>query len=425
MPESAAVVVIGAGLAGIAAAARLAKAGHHVTLVEQADRIGGAWRPTDLDGISVDAAAPIFSFPAPWRDLFRKSGRDLATEFARSGDDLVPASPARHVFEDGTELVLPDSRGDQDAIIAERFGRPVADRWRDLVDGLGEVWQTLRPLGVETELTDRKQLTRAVRKALRSRETLADLARDLDHPKLSTIITDLAYPTGSRPERTPAFVAVQLYLDRTFGRWTAGSGATMINSLRQRLELRKVEISTSTRVTGIGTDPLIVATDQGRLPAAAVIATCDAPQLYRELLPSGAARAERRRAGRLVPAVVPAIDLSWAPEPGIRADGPTETVRHRRGSAPVIDYTRPIAGRTLRIAYDFASGRTDPAAGPAWNGFGSWLDRPPTTSAVPGLFIAGSFSRSGSGPSQQILSGALAAYAAQRLIAPDRPLEPR
>ena len=426
MPESADVVVIGAGLAGIAAAARLAKARHRVILLEQRDRIGGAWATTELDGATVDAAPPIFSFPAPWRDLFRKSGRALEAEFARSGDELVAAPPAKHLFADGTEFVLPISRGDQDAALADRFGRPIADRWRELLDSLAEVWQALRPLGVEAELTDRHQLSRAVRKTLLARKTVADLADELDHPQLSMIINDLGYLTGSRPDRTPAFVAVQLYLDRTFGRWTAGSGATMINILQQRLELRGVEIRTRTRATGIA-DPLAVITDQGRIAAKAVIAGCDPPQLYRHLLPRTAARAERRRAERLQPALTPSIKLAWAEreQSALRSDEPTETVRHRPGSAPTVTYTRPVGDSTLRLRHDYADPRPDPAAGAAWQGFGSWLDRPPTTSAVPGLFTAGPSSRSGPGPSQQILSGALAAYAAQHRIAPDRPLEPR
>ena len=427
-------MIIGAGLAGIAAAARLAKARHRVILLEQRERIGGAWATSELDGMTVDTAPPIFSFPAPWRDLFRKSGRALEAEFARSGDELVAAPPATHVFTDGTRFVLPVSRGDQHAALTDRFGRPVADRWRDFVDDLGEVWQALRPLGVEAQLTEKHQLSRVVRKTLLARKTVADLAADLDHPQLSTIINDLGYLTGSRPDRTPAFVAVQLYLDRTFGRWTAGSGATMINILRQRLELRDVEVRTSTRATGI-TDRLTVVTDQGPIAARAVIATCDPQQLYGHLLSRTAARAERRRADRLQPASAPAIDVAWADDASGKlnnvdstdqhSDQPTETVRHRPGAAPTVTYTRTSGDRTLLLRYDYAASRPDPAAGVAWQGFGSWLDRPPTTSAVPGLFIAGPSSRSGPGPSQQILSGTLAAYAVQHRIAPDRPLEPR
>ncbi|QDP97602.1 FAD-dependent oxidoreductase [Microlunatus elymi] len=417
-------VVIGGGLAGMAAAARLAKARHHVVLLEQRDRLGGAWAARDLDGIPVDAAPPIFSFPAPWRDLFRKSGRSLEAEFARSGDELVPAPPTRHLFADGTEFVLPIGRGDQDEAIATRFGRPVADRWRDLVDSLGEVWQTLRPLGIEAELSGRDQLPRMVRKTLLHKQSLADVADCLDHPQLSMIIRDLGHPAGGPPERVPAFCAVQLYLDRTFGRWTAGSGTTMINSLQQRLSLRKVEVRLQTPATAIETDPLAVIADD-RLAADAVIATCDADQLYHRLLPGRTARKERRRLERLPEALAPSIEVRWD-DAGLPARGePTETIRHTAGVGPRIEYTRPVDGRTLRIVHDYTEPRTDPTAGLGWRGFAGWLKRPPISSELTGLYTAGPFSRGGPAPSMQVLSGALAAYASQRLVAPDRPLEPR
>ena len=418
-------VVIGGGLAGMAAAARLAKARHRVLLLEQRDRLGGSWATRDLDGVTIDAAPPIFSFPAPWRDLFRKSGRSLEAEFARSGEELVPAPATRHLFDDGTEFVLPIGRGDQDAAIAERFGRTVADRWRDLVDGFGEVWQTLRPLGIEAELTDRDQLPRTVRKALLHKQSLADLADQLDHPQLSMIIRDLGHPAGATPERVPAFCAVQLYLDRTFGRWTAGSGTTMINSLQQRLTLRKVEIRLEDRATAIETDPLTVITEHDQLRADAVIAGCDADQLYHRLLPRGAARADRRRLDRLPDALAPAITVGWEDSETAEPAVPTETIRHSHGGGPVIDYTRPAGDRSVRIVHDYSDPRPDPTAGVGWRGFGSWLNRPPISSELTGLFTAGPYSRGGSAPSMQVLSGALAAYGCQRLVAPDRPLEPR
>ena len=419
--------MIGAGLAGMAAAARLAKARHQVTLVEQTDQLGGAWAATELDGRTVDSAPPIFAFPAPWRDLFRKSGRALEAEFARSGDELVPAGPARHLFADGTDFVLPIGRGDQHAAITEHFGAGPADRWRQLVDRFGEVWQALRPLGVEAELTDRSQLSKSVRSALYAQQSLADLARQLDHPVLSRIVLDLGSRSGSDPDRTPAFVAVQLYLDRTFGRWTAGSSTTMINSLGRRLQLRRVEVRTGVRATKINfTDGRVhgVSTDQGTIAAEAVVATCDPFQLYDQLLPGDVGRGERRRLHRLRPARAPQVSLQWR-SAATGEQEPTETIHHRDDGGPRIDYTRPIGDAVLQISHDYGAAEPDPRAGLAWRGFRSWLNRPPVTSGVPGLFTAGPFSRGGNGPSQQVLSGALAAYGCQRQIAPDRPLEPR
>ena len=108
------VVVIGGSLAGLAAAARLAKTGHAVELFEQTDRLGGRWAPRTLPtGTVVDDAPAVLGFPAPWRDLFRKSGRPLEAELARLGYELAPADPALVVFADGTELSWPADRSGQ------------------------------------------------------------------------------------------------------------------------------------------------------------------------------------------------------------------------------------------------------------------------------------------------------------------------
>src|SRR5919112_1291205 len=109
------VAVIGGGLTGMAAAARMAKLGHRVELYEKAAALGGAWAPHDLDGVLVDDAPSVLTFPAPWRDLFRKSGRPLEAELARLGYALVPANPAKVVFADGATLVVSSNRGEQHA----------------------------------------------------------------------------------------------------------------------------------------------------------------------------------------------------------------------------------------------------------------------------------------------------------------------
>ena len=124
------VLVVGGGLAGLAAALRLAKAGHPVQLWEATDRLGGRYAPVPLDdGTLVDAAPAVLGFPAPWRDLFRKSGRTLEAELARTGAALEPADPARYEFADGSVLTLPTDRGEQYVALSglrRRTGHPLA-----------------------------------------------------------------------------------------------------------------------------------------------------------------------------------------------------------------------------------------------------------------------------------------------------------
>ncbi|HSU03356.1 MAG TPA: FAD-dependent oxidoreductase, partial [Nocardioides sp.] len=97
------VVVVGGGFGGMAAAARLAKLGHDVTLLERSPFLGGALSTVELDGFAWDAGPTSTLLPAVVRDLFRKSGRPLEREV-----DLQPLDLVReHRFEDGSSLRLP------------------------------------------------------------------------------------------------------------------------------------------------------------------------------------------------------------------------------------------------------------------------------------------------------------------------------
>ena len=96
------VVVVGAGFAGMAAAARLAKLGHAVTVFEHQPTAGGRLRTVEQDGFRWDAGESSSGLPAVLRDLFRKSGRPIERY-----DDLRPAPPRRHLFAGGACVDLP------------------------------------------------------------------------------------------------------------------------------------------------------------------------------------------------------------------------------------------------------------------------------------------------------------------------------
>ena len=424
------VVVVGGGLAGMAAAARLAKAGHPVLLVEAADRLGGRWAPRRLaDGSEADDAPAVIGFPAPWRDLFRKSGRTLEAELARIGCRLVPAAPATLRFADGTALSWPTDRGEQYAMLSRPYGERVAARWRALVDGLDDVWQAIRPLGLERELTGRHQLTKSVRALLQPRRTVADLALEAGHPHLTSLVRSVAYRMGSRPELTPAWCAVGLSVERRFGRWTVeggGAGATgrphtsdrtgrtsvLLEALAERLRTRRVEIRLGCEVARLrvvaGTVTGVTLAGGEVLDAAAVVAGVDPWQLVDRLLPRGTARRLRRDVHRLRPALAPVVHTTLGSE---RPSTVTETVELDDSGTPTITYARPIGDGCVVSVHDFAAARPDPSAGVAWRRFADWLRRPPVSGALPGLYLAGPHSAAGGGLSETVLAGALASYA--------------
>jgi phytoene dehydrogenase-like protein len=421
MPDP--VMVIGGGLAGLAAAARLSKVGHQVELYERSETLGGTWAPYRLvSGATADDAPSIIGFPAPWRDLFRKSGRPLETELARVGYVLEPAQPATMIFADGSELTLPTDRGGQYDTLAAAYGSSVAERWQGLLDRLDGVWQTLRGLGLEAELRNGRQLNRTIKRSLfGGRMTLADLASSIDHDHLGAVIRSIGYRSGSVPEQTPAFAAVELSMQRTFGRWQVqpldigsmldgGRSSVLVEALAARLELRKVRVHLGCPVKRIylrnGHVTAVEASDGDR-PAAAVIATCDPWQTFQDLLPASAARRTRRQLRGLSPAAAPTITHQEVRAPAALL---RETLALNEAGIPTINYLRQVTDSGLRTTHDFQTTLPRPAYGVAWSGFESWLRRPPVTTEIRGLYTASPSSPAGSGGSQIVLSAALAAY---------------
>ena len=64
------VVVIGAGVGGLAAAVRLAAAGHRVTVHERADTVGGKLGRYERDGFRFDTGPSLLTLPQVFADLF-------------------------------------------------------------------------------------------------------------------------------------------------------------------------------------------------------------------------------------------------------------------------------------------------------------------------------------------------------------------
>ena len=96
------VLVIGAGIGGLATAVRLAHAGYRVTLAEKFDHPGGragVWRS---EGFTFDTGPSLVMMPEIWQDLFRTVGRRLEDYLT-----LVQVDPAYRLhFDDGSTFEM-------------------------------------------------------------------------------------------------------------------------------------------------------------------------------------------------------------------------------------------------------------------------------------------------------------------------------
>jgi phytoene desaturase len=66
------ILVLGAGISGLATAALLAKAGHRVRVLEGSDWIGGKSRRIEVAGQRMDTGPALVTFPGVWQEFLRR-----------------------------------------------------------------------------------------------------------------------------------------------------------------------------------------------------------------------------------------------------------------------------------------------------------------------------------------------------------------
>lgn len=274
------VVVVGGGLGGSASAARLAKQGHSVTLLERLDRVGGALGYVEHGGYRWDAGPVSTALPAVLRDLFRKSGRPLDREL-----ELVPLTPIReHRFEDGSVLPLPaGSRSVQHEAIEGALGTGLGDRWLDYTHGFADTWDLLRRHYLERPWSP-EHAGRETRALLSSRSTLhRAVVKAFRDERLRALAWHGAVLDGHDPRNVPAWLGMMSYVEQNFGVWTVPDGmGAFAAALTKRLAERRVDVRLGTTVRDVALRDgraVGVETDAGPVDADVVVCAVDPRRL--------------------------------------------------------------------------------------------------------------------------------------------------
>ena len=299
------VVVIGAGMGGMATAARLAVKRHDVTVVEQSTTYGGKLGTRERDGFVFDTGPSLLTLPAVYRDLFAKTGGPL-----EDCVELVELEPAfGYRFPDGTTVDMPGVDAARCAVaLGDALGGTASDDWRAFMRRASDIWQVTRRPFLESPLTGPKDLVPLARN-LSDVRTVAPFTslralgeRYLHDLRLRMLLDRYATYTGSDPRRAPAALATVPYVEQTFGAYhVAGGVRRLADVLHARTLERGVAYRMGADVVEVVTGPAGVTgvrlADGEVLPADVVVANADATHLYRDLVhdPRGAAVLRRLR----------------------------------------------------------------------------------------------------------------------------------
>ena len=231
------VAVVGAGLGGMAAAIRLARAGFAVEVFEQSPQAGGKAATFSADGYRFDTGPSLLTMPFVFQRLFQEAGERLEDHL-----ELVPLEPlCRNFFSDGTMIADWSSRGRFAEEIASSTAEPprslerFLDHGRRIYDAAAPLFlfQGLREalLGGKVSLRDFLALTQldAVRSLHRAN---ASFFKDL---RLVQIFDRYATYNGSNPFRAPATLAIIPAVEYGFGGFTVRGGILEIPRAFERV----------------------------------------------------------------------------------------------------------------------------------------------------------------------------------------------
>jgi phytoene desaturase len=110
------IVVIGAGISGLATAALLAKAGHKVKVIEGSDWIGGKSKRIIVDGQRMDTGPALVTFPGVWKEFLRRYDNlgDTSIKASQIAPiEFEPLSEVGEYFYKGDKCLLPVEPGNK------------------------------------------------------------------------------------------------------------------------------------------------------------------------------------------------------------------------------------------------------------------------------------------------------------------------
>jgi phytoene desaturase len=294
------IVIVGAGLAGLSAALRLAGQGREVTILERESVPGGRNGLLVKDGYRFDTGPTVLTMPDLIEDAFNAVG-----ESTKDWLDLMPVSPLyRAFYADGSSLDVHADTGQMEAEIARVIGGAEAQGYRKYVDFVTKLYKYEmndfidRNIDTPFDLLT-PNLARLI--AIGGFRRLAPRVNDfLKDPRTQRVYSFQAMYAGVSPQQALAIYAVIAYMDSVAGVFFPKGGMHALpRALAGAAAKHGVTIKYDTTVVGIerknGRATAALTKDGERYECDALILNPDLPVAWRDLLGHMPPRLKRLR----------------------------------------------------------------------------------------------------------------------------------
>jgi len=283
------VVVVGAGLAGLSAALRLAGAGRKVTVLERESVPGGRNGLLNKDGYAFDTGPSVLTMPSLINDAFNCVGEDM-----KDWLELTPLTPLyRAFYADGSQLDVHANTGEMEAEIAKHISSEEAAGYRRYVDFVTKLYKYEMNDFIDRNIDSPMNLLTPNLARLIAlggfRRLSPKVNQFMKDPRLQKVYSFQAMYAGVSPQQALAIYAVIAYMDSVNGVFFPKGGMHAVpRALAAAAEKHGVVFKYNTTVTNVevsnGRAKAVITESGERYECDAVILNPDLPVAYRELL---------------------------------------------------------------------------------------------------------------------------------------------
>lgn len=348
------VLVLGAGIGGLAAALALAARGLPVRVIEAGPRPGGKAGTVEVDGVAVDTGPSVLTLPEVFAGLFARAG--LRMEDVVGLRALDPGF--RYRYADGCVIDVAHHPQQTLATIASVLGPAAEAEMASFLAYSRRIWEAAAPnfvMGPAPTWAAMIGLALRRPRALAAVDALHSMVGGIDRhvrdPHLRMLLRRYATYNGSDPRRAPATLNCIAHVELSLGGYGVQGGMyALVDALVAAIEARGGVIECGTPVERVLTDGGaavgLALAGGGQRRGRAVVANADVGWLREGALPE---------ARRHLPAAAAPSMSGWTAvaRAGRRADRMPHEVLfpadYDAEFADIVDRDRPPASPTVYL----------------------------------------------------------------------------